>query len=202
MKVGIYSGSFNPVHVGHVALCDYLVEQGVVDEVWLIRSPLNPFKTETARTLAPDDDREAMLRLAVEGHEGLQICTIEDNLPRPNYTINTLHALEEQYPEHEFHLIVGADNWLAFDRWRAYDEILTRYHLVVYPRPGYLLDEEAQLRLGISALQNVRFVEAPQYDVSSTELRRAIAEGDQCPEMLDTRVYAYIKNKSLYTTHD
>lgn len=197
MRIGIYSGSFNPVHIGHVALCDYLVREGVVDEVWLIRSPLNPFKTGAANTLAPDSDREAMLRLAVEGHEGLEVCTIEDDLPRPNYTINTLHALEEQYPEHEFHLIVGADNWLAFDRWRAYDEILERYHLVVYPRPGYLLDEEAQLRLGLEALRNVRFVEAPMYDVSSTEIRAQIAAGE-CPEMIDARVYAYIIEKELY----
>jgi len=169
----------------------------VVDEVWLIRSPLNPFKTGTANTLAPDADREAMLRLAVEEHEGLQVCTIEDGLPRPNYTINTLHALEEQYPEHEFHLIVGADNWLAFDRWRAYEEILTRYHLVVYPRPGYLLDEEAKLRLGQEMLAHVQFVDAPQYDVSSTEIRAAIASGD-CPAMVDARVYAYIVEKGLY----
>lgn len=197
MRIGIYSGSFNPVHVGHVALCDYLVEQEVVDEVWLIRSPLNPFKTDTANTLAPDTDREAMLRLAVEEHEGLQVCTMEDGLPRPNYTINTLHALEEQYPEHEFHLIVGADNWLAFDRWRAYEEILTRYHLVVYPRPGYLLDEEAKLRLGQEMLAHVQFVDAPQYDVSSTEIRAAIASG-YCPAMVDARVYAYIVEKGLY----
>lgn len=198
MRIGIYSGSFNPVHVGHVALCDYLVDQGVVDEVWLIRSPLNPFKVEAASTLAPDADREAMLRLAIEGHRGLQVSTIEDDLPRPNYTINTLHVLEERWPEHEFHLIVGADNWLAFDRWRDYDEILTRYHLVVYPRPGYVLDEEAQLRLGAAALRNVQFVDAPQYDVSSTELRASIAAGI-CPEMIDARVWGYVREHGLYS---
>lgn len=200
MRIGIYSGSFNPVHRGHIALCDYLVEQGVVDEVWLIRSPLNPLKVDAAQTLAPDADREAMLRLAIEGHEGLQVCTIEDELPRPNYSINTFHALEERWPEHEFHLIVGADNWLVFDRWRAYDELLTRYHLIVYPRPGYALTQEEKLRLGEEALQNVRFVEAPQYDVSSTEIREAIGQGTE-PPLLDLRVYAYIKDKSLYL-HD
>jgi len=197
MRIGIYSGSFNPVHEGHIALCDYLIEQQVVDEVWLIRSPLNPLKVGAAQTLAPDADREEMLRLAVEGHDGLKVCTIEDNLPRPNYSINTFHALEEQWPEHEFHLIVGADNWLVFDRWRAYDELLTRYHLIVYPRPGYELGKEEILRLGIDALKNVRFVEAPQYDVSSTEIREAIQQGKE-PKLLNRRVYAYIINKSLY----
>lgn len=197
MRIGIYSGSFNPVHVGHVALCDFLVAQQVVDEVWLIRSPLNPFKVESARTLAPDTDREIMLRLAIEGHKGLRVSTIEDDLPRPNYTINTLHVLEERWPEHEFHLIVGADNWLAFDRWKDYEEILKRYHLVVYPRPGYLLDEDARLRLGAAALEHVRFVDAPLYDVSSTELRAAIAAGGS-PDMLDARVLEYVRAQGLF----
>ena len=97
MTIGIDSGSFNPVHTGHVALCDYLVRQGLVDQVWLIRSPLNPFKVESAQTLAPDADRAAMLRIAVRGHKGLRVSTIEDQLPKPNYSINTFHALEEQY---------------------------------------------------------------------------------------------------------
>ena len=208
MRIGIYSGSFNPVHLGHVALCDYLVAEDLVDEVWLIRSPLNPFKEASAQTLAPDADREAMLRLAVEGHRGLSICTIEDGLPRPNYSINTFHALEAQYPQHEFHLIIGADNWLAFDRWRAYDEFLQRYHLIVYPRPGYPMGEEERLRLGREATERVRFVDAPQYDVSSTELREALHQrlhGEQpatstgdCPAMLDPRVYTYIINNNLY----
>lgn len=200
MRIGIYSGSFNPVHLGHIALCDYLVAQGVVDEVWLIRSPLNPLKANAAQILAPDADREAMLRLSIDGHERLQVCTIEDDLPRPNYSIQTFHALEERWPEHEFHLIVGADNWLVFDRWRAYTELLNRYHLIVYPRPGYELSQEEQLRLGEEALRNVRFVEAPQYDVSSTEIREAIGQGAE-PPLLDGRVYAYIKDKSLYL-HD
>ena len=197
MRVGIYSGSFNPVHVGHVALCDYLVEQDVVDEVWLIRSPLNPLKVDAANTLAPDDLRAEMLRLAIEGHPGLRVCTIEDDLPRPNYSILTFHALEAQYPEHEFHLVIGADNWLLFDRWRQYEEFLTRYHLIVYPRPGYLLDEAARLRLGEEALRNVRFVEAPLHDISSTEIRDDLAHGRQ-PMMLDARVYKYIMNNRLY----
>lgn len=205
MKVGIYSGSFNPVHEGHIALCDYLIAEGVVDRVWLIRSPLNPFKTEAAQTLAPDADREAMLRLAIEGHEGLEVCTIEDDLPRPNYSINTFHALEKQWPEHEFHLIIGADNWLAFDRWRAYDELISRYHLIVYPRPGYVMGEAEKLRLGKEVLERVCFVDAPQYDVSSTEIRESLKENAQkpeesvCPPMLSPRVFAYIKLKSLYT---
>ncbi len=198
MKIGIYSGSFNPVHKGHVALCDYLIKAGLVDQVWLVRSPLNPLKVSAAQTLAPDEDRLAMLKIAVRGHRGLRVSTVEDDLPKPNYSINTFHALEAQFPQHEFHLIIGADNWLVFDQWRAYDEFLTRYHLIVYPRPGYEMGEKEMLRLGNDSIRNVRFVDAPLYDISSTEIRAMIAEGKQ-PEMLNKRVLAYIVEKSLYT---
>ena len=197
MRIGLYSGSFNPVHVGHVALCDFLVREKVVDQVWLVRSPLNPFKANTAQTLAPDADRAAMLRIAIRGHRGLRVSTVEDDLPKPNYTITTLTVLQQQYPVHEFHLIIGADNWLAFDRWGAHDELLTRFHLIVYPRPGYPLGDAERLRLGVEAISNVRFVDAPLYDVSSTEIRDSIRQG-QCPPMLNPRVFAYIQQHQLY----
>lgn len=192
MKVGIYSGSFNPVHVGHIALCDYLVQEGAVDEVWLIRSPLNPLKA--ANTLAPDADRQQMLEIAIEEHEGLRTCCIEDTLPRPNYTINTLRALQETHPDVEFHLIIGTDNWLIFDKWRAYDEILTDFHLIVYPRPGYELTTTETLS---TLTERVRFVDAPQFDISSTEIRTAIEQGEE-PEMIDPKVLNYIKTNNIY----
>lgn len=198
MRIGIYSGSFNPVHVGHIALCDYLVSEGVVDEVWLIRSPLNPLKVDAAHSLAPDDDRAEMLRLSIEGHQGLRVCTIEDELPRPNYSITTFHALDERYPGNEFCLVIGADNWLVFDKWRAFDEFLSRYHLIVYPRPGYPLGWDEKLRLGEDSIENALFVDdAPQCDISSTEIRRQIALGKK-PALLDARVYEYIIIKGLY----
>lgn len=197
MTIGIYSGSFNPVHQGHVALCDYLVEEGFVDEVWMIRSPLNPLKAGAAQTLAPDADRQRMLELAIEGHAGLRVSCIEDALPRPNYSINTLRALQEQCPDDEIHLIIGADNWLIFDRWRAFDEILRDFHLIVYPRPGY--DDPALAAINETLdTSHVRFARhAPQFDISSTEIREAIAAGTK-PAMLDERVFAYICRKSLY----
>ena len=194
MKIGIYSGSFNPVHEGHIALCDYLVQEGVVDEVWLIRSPLNPLKADAANTLAPDEDRQKMLELAIEGHRGLKVCCIEDTLPKPNYTINTLQALQKLFPGEEFHLIVGMDNWLIFDRWRAYDTILNDFHLVVYPRPGYELKRVEALE---NLKKNVRMVEAPQFDVSSTEIREAIAKHEQ-PKLIAQNVLSYIKNNKIY----
>lgn len=194
MKIGIYSGSFNPVHEGHIALCDYLVQEGVVDEVWLIRSPLNPLKADAANTLAPDEDRQKMLELAIENHRGLKVCCIEDSLPKPNYTVNTLQALQKLFPGEEFHLIVGMDNWLIFDRWRAYDTILTDFHLIVYPRPGYVQETPEALQ-GLA--DHVRIVEAPQFNISSTEIREAIAQHEP-PKLIAPNVLSYIIDHKLY----
>ncbi len=197
MRIGIYSGSFNPVHSGHIALCDYLVREGFVDEVWLIRSPLNPLKASSAQTLAPDADRQRMLETAIEGHEGLRVCCIEDDLPRPNYSINTLRALQQQQPEDEVHLIIGADNWLIFDQWRAFDDILQDFHLIVYPRPGYENPESAEITSRLDASHVVFATGAPQFDISSTEIRESIREGRH-PEMIDEHVYDYICSRGLY----
>lgn len=197
MRIGIYSGSFNPVHSGHIALCDYLVQEGFVDEVWLIRSPLNPLKVSSAQTLAPDADRQLMLEAAIEGHEGLRVCCIEDELPRPNYSINTLCALQQLQPADEIHLIIGADNWLIFDQWRAYEDILHDFHLIVYPRPGYENPESAEIISRLDASHVVFASEAPQFDISSTEIRKAIREG-QHPEMIDKRVFEFILSRGLY----
>lgn len=194
MNIGIYSGSFNPIHQGHVALCDYLVEQGVVDEVWLIRSPLNPLKAACADTLAPDPHRQAMLELAIEGHAGLSTSTIEDELPRPNYTIMTLRALQERYPEHRFHLIIGGDNWLIFPRWREADTILRDFHLIVYPRPGSPLPP-----IDTERYPTVRLIDAPLHDISSTQLREMLKQGNNPDErLLSPRVLHYIQQHHLY----
>lgn len=191
MRIGIYSGSFNPVHVGHVALCDYLVREGIVDAVWLIRTPQNPLKQ--SRGLMSNELREQMLRAAIEGHEGLEVSTIEDELPVPNYTVRTLQKLRERYPEHEFSLIIGADNWLIFDKWREWDTILKDFKLVVYPRPGYGLEPHA-----VDFAYNpthVRFVEAPQYDISSTEIRKRLAEKQSLEGLVDKRVEEILLKK-------
>lgn len=192
MKIGIYSGSFNPVHIGHIALADYLVEQDVVDEVWMIRSPHNPFKQ--IDSLLSDEHRAEMLRLAIEGHEGLKINTIEDNLPKPNYTINTLRALKSQDSNNEFHLIIGADNWAVFDKWREWDSIVRDFHLIVYPRPGFPFPEADN-----ELYPNVMVVDAPQFDISSTEIRERCHRGESIADMVVPEVLDYIKTNKLYT---
>lgn len=185
MKIGIYSGSFNPVHVGHIALSDYLVQNGFVDEVWLIRSPLNPLKQGSE--LMSNQDRLNMLQLAIEGHAGLRVCTIEDELPTPNYTIVTLQTLKERFPNHDFLLIVGADNWQIFNRWKDWERILRDFHLIVYPRPGYPLPAVSS-----QVYPTVRVVDAPQYDISSTAIREALARGKDITNLCDPKVVEYL----------
>ncbi|MEE1080306.1 MAG: nicotinate (nicotinamide) nucleotide adenylyltransferase [Bacteroidales bacterium] len=191
MKIGVYSGSFNPVHVGHIALVDYIIAQGIVDEIWLIRSPQNPLKSSA--TLLSDNHREAMLELAIVGHEGLKINTIEDHLPKPNYSVNTLRALQKQHPDDEFHLIIGADNWEIFDRWREWTEIVSKFHLIIYPRPGYPYPEVDTVRY-----PNVQVVDAPQFDISSTEIRERYKKGELISHLVTPDVLTYINQNKLY----
>ena len=191
MKIGVYSGSFNPVHVGHIALVDYIIAQGIVDEIWLIRSPQNPLKSSA--TLLSDNHREAMLELAIVGHEGLKINTIEDHLPKPNYSVNTLRALQKQHPDDEFHLIIGADNWEIFDRWREWTEIVSKFHLIIYPRPGYPYPEVDAVRY-----PNVQVVDAPQFDISSTEIRERYKKGELISHLLTPDVLTYINQNKLH----
>lgn len=191
MRIGIYSGSFNPVHVGHISLVEYIVKQNIVDQVWLIRSPQNPLKVNSS--LLSDEHRAEMLRLATKGRKGLSISTIEDNLPKPNYTINTLRALQEEFPDEEFYLIIGADNWDIFDKWKDWDIIIRDFHLIVYPRPGYEYPEIDQ-----ESFPTVQVVDAPQFDLSSTEIRDLIKEGEPITGYVDEKVEEYIIANNLY----
>ena len=197
MRVGIFSGSFNPVHRGHIALAEWFVQEGVVDAVWMVRSPLNPLKAAEASLLASDDDRLAMLRLAVEGHDSLSVSTIEDDMPRPSYTVLTLRRLRREWPEHEFSLIIGSDNWCRFRRWRCWEDILREFRVVVYPREGSPV-EEGPTDFP-EAKEVVIAAGAPTYDISSTAIRRALTEApDEAASMLSPRVLDYILSRGLY----
>lgn len=192
MKVGIFSGSFNPVHRGHLALARWILQQQYVDEIWFIRSPQNPFKVN--QFLLDDYHRSEMLRLAVGNEPKMKICHIEDELPRPSYTINTLEALARCHPSEEFYLVIGADNWQLFSRWHRWEEIIERFHLLVYPRSG----------CGIPApdkgqYPNVTLIDAPLFPVSSTQIREAIAREDpMLSSWLAPEVREYIEQNHLY----
>ena len=193
-KVGIFCGSFNPIHNGHVALADYIARNSDLDEVWLVVSPLNPLKRTIADTLAPNEQRLDMVRLALGDYEHLRASDIEFSLPLPNYTINTLRALDAKYPDTDFCLIIGADNLALFERWKDSDIIMADYDMMVYPRPGVDLDSLMQKYPKVRVLEN-----APLHDVSSTEIRRRISSGESVSGLVNPEVEKYIRDNNLYS---
>ncbi|MCF0179886.1 MAG: nicotinate-nucleotide adenylyltransferase [Bacteroidales bacterium] len=191
MKIGIYSGTFNPIHCGHIALADFILEQKIVDEIWMIRTPQNPFKSNSS--LLSDEHRAAMLAIAVAGHNGLKISNVEDDMPKPNYTINTLRKVKELYPENDFYLIIGADNWKVFDKWYKWETILSDFHLIVYPRPGYEIES-----FDCEQFPTVKVIDAPMYNLSSTEIREKIEAGEYPENLIPQGVLNYIIENKLY----
>lgn len=188
MNIGIFGGSFNPIHIGHLALANYLCEYGEVDEVWILVSPHNPLKERG--DLWPDELRLKLVQLAIDGYEKFKVSDFEFHLPRPSYMVNTLRALRESFPEHTFTLIIGSDNWEVFPRWYKYDELLAENQLVIYPRPDYPIDEEA-------LPPNVRLVDTPLLEISSTFIRQALKEGKDVRYFLPMKVWEHIKKQKL-----
>jgi nicotinate-nucleotide adenylyltransferase len=189
--IGILGGSFNPVHIGHMMLASYLQQFTSLDAVWLTLSPLNPLKAGNLE-LIPDMQRLKMLSIATRDAVGIEVCDIELSMPRPSFTINTLRYLARRYPGRRFKLIIGSDNWKQFDRWRDHDSILEEFGVIVYPRPGY--------PIGNIYEDGVVFVDAPQFNLSSTFVRAAIARGRDMNYFLPPGVYNYIKENGLYIT--
>lgn len=192
IRTGIFGGSFNPVHIGHTALAAYICEQGLVDEVWLMVSPQNPLKRNME--LLDEDERLAMVKLAVAPYPKLKACDFEFHLPRPSYTYHTLQALREAYPDREFSLIIGEDNWQNFHRWYRSEDILRETSIIVYPREGKLF--ESNDKGSVTILDMSKGAELFPY--SSTEVRNAIAGGKDTSTMLHPDVEAYIKERKLY----
>lgn len=164
MKIGIYGGSFNPVHFGHVGLAKWVIENTDLDELWLVVSPNNPLKP--AGLLAPEEERLAAVQEAIQDIPHVLASDFEFSLPRPSYTANTLRELQKKFPEHEFTLVIGEDNLAIFNQWKEYEYILQNYRIFVYPRN--------QINPNILNNPNIVFLrEAPSFDISSTAIRRS-----------------------------
>ena len=190
----LYFGSFNPVHIGHLAIANYAMISGVADELWFVVSPQNPFKE--IEGLVAATDRVEMVRLAIEGaglQERICVCDIELRLPVPSYTIQTLEALWAAQPEREFAILMGSDNLADIPRWKEPERILARCPIWVYDRPG----SEAET-IGYDSVAIHRLAGAPLLEISSTRLRALLAEEKYIPALLPGGVYDYIKKYGLY----
>ena len=182
-KTGIFSGSFNPIHIGHLALANYLCEFEGLDELWFLISPQNPLKEQT--DLWPDELRLKLVQLSIEGYPKFQASDFEFHLPRPSYTIDTLDKLKTSYPDREFFLIIGSDNWTLFDKWREPERIIAENNLLIYPRPGFTINKG-------ELPETVRLVQSPTFEISSTFIRQALAEGKDMRYFMHPAAYQYL----------
>lgn len=188
-RTALFFGSFNPIHVGHLIIAETMLQAEGIDEVWLVVSPHNPLKERTS--LLADHHRLAMVRRAIEDNYRLRACDIEMHLPVPSYTVVTLAALEEKYPDREFSLIMGGDNLASLHRWRNYEYIMEHYRIHVYPRPGYE-------RLPLLDHRNVTLEDVPMMDISSSYIRQRIAAGKDVRYLLTEPVYKYLTEMHFY----
>lgn len=190
MKIGIMGGSFNPIHIGHAIIANYIIQNTCLDKLWLMVSPENPFKI--GQKMASDMDRIKMTEMVAGRLDNVITSAFEFSLPRPSYTIDTLNALQSKFPDDEFYLIIGADNWAAFDRWRNHQELIEKFHILVYPRRGY------DVVIHQDVAHKVELIDAPLVEVSSTKIREQLGEYKNMCFYLPEDVYDYIVKKRLY----
>lgn len=189
MKVGLFFGSFNPVHVGHMVLANYMLEYTDLERIWFVVSPHNPLKPKS--TLLDEKQRFHLVNLAIGDNTKLKASNIEFKLPQPSYTINTLTYLKEKFPKNEFALIMGTDNLESFHKWKNYEEILKQYELYVYPRPD---SDGGKLKTH----PKVKFVKAPLMEISSTAIRQAIKDKKDMRYFLPEEAWNYLKEMHFY----
>lgn len=189
MKIGLFFGSFNPVHIGHMAIANYMSEFTDLDRIWFVVTPRNPLKAKSS--LLNDLQRLQLVRLAIGDSRKYKASNIEFKLPQPSYTVNTLAYLTEKYPEHTFALIMGSDNLSTFHKWKNYEHILSENELYVYPRPG---DDGGKWKTH----PKVKMVPAPLMDISATFLRQAIKDKKDIGYFIPAGAYEYLKEMHFY----
>lgn len=191
MITGLYFGSFNPIHIGHLAIANFMIEFSELEQLWFVVSPQNPLKEK--KSLLKDHHRLEMVRLAVEGDDRFRVSDIEFKLPTPSYTIDTLSYLGEKYPGHEFQLVMGADQLNTYHKWKNAELIARNYHRLIYPRPEIDPDR-------MKSVPNATVVEAPLMEISSSFIRQAIKEGKDVRHFVPTPAYTYLREMHFYET--
>ncbi|NNF85263.1 MAG: nicotinate-nucleotide adenylyltransferase [Winogradskyella sp.] len=191
MKIGLFFGTFNPIHVGHLTIANHIAEHSDLDQVWFVVTPMSPFKKN--QSILDDNQRLEMVYRATKDYTKLQPCDIEFGMPQPNYTINTLTYLKEKYPDHKFSLLMGEDNLNTFHKWKNYELILEHYSLYVYPR---ITKSAAKSKYNDN--HKVNFVDAPIMEISSTFIRKEIKAGRNIRPMLPEQVWLYLDQMHFY----
>lgn len=201
MKIGLYFGTFNPIHVGHLIIANHMAENADLDQVWLVVTPHNPHKKK--ETLLDDYHRLQMVHLATEDFPKLKPSDIEFKLSQPNYTVNTLVHIEQKYPDHEFSLIMGEDNLKSLHKWKNFEVLLQNHDIYVYPRleakdhaPEALSPKQEDLDL--KKHPKVHLIDAPIVEISSTFIRKSIKNGKNIQPLLPSKVWEYIDHNNFY----
>lgn len=190
LKVGLYFGSYNPIHIGHLVIANFMVEFSDIDQLWFVVSPQNPHKKKT--NLLDDYQRLEMTHRAVEGDYRLRASNIEFSLPKPSYTVDTLAYLNEQHPKCHFVILMGSDNLESFHKWKNYEIIAENYGIIVYPRPGFD-KSKVQIHKNITIIEN-----APLMEISSSFIRDSIKKGKDVRHFLPQKSWEYLEEMNFY----
>ncbi len=188
LNTGLLFGSFNPVHIGHLALANYIIEYTTLDEIWFVVSPQNPFKETDI--LIDERLRLEMVNIAIKNEPRFKTCDIEFDMPRPSFTIDTINKLRILNPRNHFTLIIGSDNFNSLYKWKNFEELISSVPIIVYPRPGFPVNE--------SHGDLTRVINAPLLDISSTQIREGISEGKKLQFLLPYGVFKFIKSGKLF----
>jgi nicotinate-nucleotide adenylyltransferase len=193
LKIGLYFGTFNPIHIGHLAIANHMAEYSDLEKIWMVITPHNPFKKKSS--LLDNHQRYQMVQRALEDYDKMEASTIEFDLPQPNYTVNTLAHLSEKYPEHDFCLIMGEDNLKSLHKWKNFETILEFHEIYVYPRIA-----EGVVETQFDNHPKIHSVDAPIMEISSTAIRKGVAAGKNVQPLLPQAVFRYMDEMNFYTS--